>query len=54
MLLNVVCSPDANENIFPRKAKDENKIDGATALIISHGRAMLNEVETETPEIIFL
>lgn len=41
MLSNVECREDANENIFPRKSKEENKIDAATALILAHGRAML-------------
>lgn len=41
MLSNVECKEDANENIFPRKSSEENKIDAATALIISHSRMML-------------
>lgn len=41
MLSNVECKEDANENIFPRKSKEESKIDAATALILSHSRAML-------------
>jgi phage terminase large subunit-like protein len=41
MLSNVECREDANENIFPRKSNEDNKIDAATALIIAHSRAML-------------
>lgn len=41
MLSNVECKEDANENIFPRKSNEDNKIDAATALIIAHSRAML-------------
>lgn len=55
MLSNVECKEDANENIFPRKSRDENKIDGASALITVHSRTMLNiEPEESTPEIILL
>ena len=41
MLGNVVAKEDAKENIFPRKEKPENKIDGAVALIMAMGRAMI-------------
>jgi phage terminase large subunit-like protein len=41
MLSNVECKEDANENIFPRKSTEDNKIDAATALIIAHSRVML-------------
>jgi phage terminase large subunit-like protein len=40
MMSNVVAHEDANENIFPRKEKPENKIDGAVALIMALSRAM--------------
>ena len=46
MLSNVEVKEDANENIFPRKANDESKIDAATALIVAHSRAMLGEQST--------
>src|SRR5690625_2119478 len=35
MMSNVMVKPDANDNIFPRKDRDEMKIDGAVALIIA-------------------
>jgi phage terminase large subunit-like protein len=40
---NVVVKPDANDLIFPRKERDENKIDPAVALIMPVGRALMNE-----------
>lgn len=43
MISNVVAKEDANENVFPRKDKKENKIDGAVASIMAIGRAMLNK-----------
>ena len=33
MVSNVTVRPDANDNVFPRKEKPENKIDGAVAAI---------------------
>lgn len=41
MMSNVTVKEDANENIFPRKEKPHNKIDGAVALIMGVGRSML-------------
>lgn len=38
MLSNVVCHVDVKENVFPRKERAENKIDGAVALIMGIGR----------------
>lgn len=43
MMSNVVAHVDAKENIYPRKEREENKIDGAVALIMAVGRAMLHE-----------
>jgi phage terminase large subunit-like protein len=40
MLSNVEVKPDRNENIFPRKLRNSNKIDAATALIIAMNRAL--------------
>ncbi len=37
---NVVARVDAKENVYPRKARDENKIDGAVALIGAMAIAM--------------
>lgn len=37
---NVVCHRDAKDNIYPRKERDENKIDPAVAIIMALGRAL--------------
>ncbi len=41
MISNVVCHRDAKDNIYPRKEREENKIDGVVALIMALGRAMV-------------
>lgn len=41
MVSNVVCHTDAKENIYPRKERPENKIDGVIAVITALGRAMV-------------
>jgi phage terminase large subunit-like protein len=43
MLSNVVAKIDAKDNIYPRKQKPEQKIDGAVALIMAIGRFMWHE-----------
>jgi phage terminase large subunit-like protein len=40
MMSNVVCHRDAKDNIYPRKERDENKIDGPVALIMDIARCM--------------
>lgn len=40
MLSNVEVVHDRNDNIFPRKAQSQNKIDAAVALILAVGRAI--------------
>ena len=42
MMSNVVAKEDAKENIYPRKDKPEQKIDGPVAIIMGVGRAMAN------------
>lgn len=44
-LSNVVGKLDAKDNVYPRKARDENKIDPAVAMIMALGRATLSEVK---------
>ena len=39
MMSNVVAKLDAKDNIFPRKERYENKIDGPVALIMALNRA---------------
>lgn len=38
MISNVVCHRDVKDNIYPRKEREENKIDGPVALIMGIGR----------------
>ncbi len=40
MVSNTVCHTDAKDNIYPRKEKNENKIDGVVSTIMALGRAM--------------
>lgn len=40
MLSNVVAVSDRKDNVYPRKLRDENKIDGAVALIAAVARAL--------------
>jgi len=43
MMGNVTAHEDANENVFPRKDADENKIDGAVAGLMVLSRLMVAE-----------
>ena len=43
MIGNVVCRVDLKDNVFPRKEGEENKIDGAVAMITGMSRAMYDE-----------
>jgi phage terminase large subunit-like protein len=43
MLSNVVGRYDRKDNVYPVKERPENKIDGAIALIMALGRAMVGE-----------
>ncbi|MEY5101233.1 MAG: hypothetical protein RJA36_3952 [Pseudomonadota bacterium] len=47
MLANVEVMVDRNDNIFPRKAKPENKIDAAVATILAMSRAMVGAGEAK-------
>lgn len=49
MVSNVVCHRDAKDNIYPRKEREENKIDGVVALIMALGREMACKTETQQP-----
>ena len=44
---NVVAQPDAKDNVYPRKPRDEAKIDNPVALIGALGVAMKEEEEFE-------
>jgi phage terminase large subunit-like protein len=55
MVSNVVCHRDAKDNIYPRKERDENKIDGPVAVIMGVGRAMApRDEESDTHEQAFV
>lgn len=45
MVSNVVCHRDAKDNIYPRKEREENKIDGVVAMIMALGRWMVKNNE---------
>jgi phage terminase large subunit-like protein len=43
MVSNVVCHRDVKDNIYPRKEREENKIDGAVAAIMALGRVIAGQ-----------
>ncbi len=47
MVSNVVVKHDQKDNIFPRKERVENKIDGAVAICIGMNRLLANESDGE-------
>ena len=49
MMSNVVAKIDAKDNIYPRKEKQENKIDGVVALIMAIGRSISFDEVDENP-----
>lgn len=51
MVSNTVCHTDAKDNIYPRKEKVENKIDGVVAAIMALGRAMVLPPPPSKPRI---
>tara|TARA_R110002110_G_scaffold415850_1_gene657953 strand:+ start:1610 stop:3265 length:1656 start_codon:yes stop_codon:yes gene_type:complete len=46
MISNVVAKQDAKDNVYPRKERDENKIDGVISLIMALGRAQQTDGQT--------
>ncbi len=55
MVSNTVGHFDAKDNIYPRKERPENKIDGVIASLMALGRAMLSKpVETQKVRVRFL
>ena len=46
MISNVVCHRDVKDNIYPRKERNENKIDGAVALIMALSRSIYSNPDT--------
>lgn len=49
MVSNVVCHTDAKENIYPRKERPENKIDGVVAAIMALGRDIAGDAADAGP-----
>jgi phage terminase large subunit-like protein len=54
MVSNVVCHRDQKDNIYPRKERPENKIDGVIALLIAVNRYLAHKETAVTPEMIVL
>jgi phage terminase large subunit-like protein len=54
MMGNVVVTVDAKDNIYPRKERDQNKIDGVIALIMAVGRAFAAREAQSEPMIVRL
>ncbi|QHI99355.1 terminase large subunit [Xylophilus rhododendri] len=48
MVSNVVCHRDHKDNIYPRKEREQNKIDGPVAAIAALGRWLAQEVSPAT------
>jgi phage terminase large subunit-like protein len=46
MMGNVTAKKDVKENVYPRKARDENKIDGAVASIMAVRLGLVNQQES--------
>lgn len=53
MVSNVVCHRDAKDNIYPRKEREENKIDGVVAVLTAINRYLAAKPKT-VPELIIL
>jgi phage terminase large subunit-like protein len=48
MISNVVCHRDAKDNVYPRKERPENKIDGVVAAIMALAGALRQEIAAGT------
>jgi phage terminase large subunit-like protein len=46
MIGNCVAKEDAKANVFPRKNREQDKIDGVIALLMALGRCLVNDVNT--------
>jgi len=54
MISNVVCHYDVKDNIYPRKERSDQKIDGAIALIMAIGRAFAPSADAGLPELVVI
>lgn len=52
MFSNVTCHVDAKDNVFPRKEREQNKIDGVVALIMAMNRAMAADDDYDLEEFL--
>lgn len=52
MMSNVVCHYDAKDNIYPRKERQENKIDGPVATIVALGRLIASKPATNIDDFL--
>jgi phage terminase large subunit-like protein len=52
MIDNVVSHYNAKENVYPRKERPENKVDGNVALIMAIGRHMVVEGQPDLDEFL--
>jgi phage terminase large subunit-like protein len=46
MLSNVVAKPDGKDNVYPRKEREENKIDGPVAHIMTQARFLSGQAQS--------
>ncbi|HJS89382.1 MAG TPA: terminase TerL endonuclease subunit [Steroidobacteraceae bacterium] len=53
MMSNVVANEDAKDNVYPRKLRNEDKIDGAVALIMSIGRELAAGAAPKAQESVY-
>jgi phage terminase large subunit-like protein len=53
MLSNVVANEDAKENVYPRKLRNEDKIDGPIAAIMAIGRHLAGDGDVVTSGMLF-
>lgn len=51
MVSNVVAWRDAKDNIYPRKEREQNKIDGVVAIIMALARAIVAREQYSSPEV---
>lgn len=51
MVSNVVCHTDAKDNIYPRKERPENKIDGVIAALMAIGRMLATQPKASIYDI---
>jgi phage terminase large subunit-like protein len=54
MISNVVCHRDAKDNIYPRKERPENKIDGVVAMIMCLARQLVTGKPAPEYQILIL